>query len=359
VKARISFIVLGLLLTTGSQALAGSWTDAVKLAGDFRYRHEFIKVGDDEARNRQRIGSHIAVQAKVNETTTLSLRLATGATDPRSVMQSLDGGFSHKNWMLDIAYFDCALASPAGIHIQAGKMIYPFETTSLIWDSDVTPEGVAVKYSGRPGHFSPVLNLAGFWVAERASDDDSYLLAGQCGAGIKPTQGPLEFRLLGGIFNYTEAEGRPTFYDSQSGWGNSVDTSGHYAVQFNQAELLAQLGTLIGNLPVKIFLNYVTNAGADSLNQGFLAGFSVGKAKEPHSWEVKYDYRRLEKDAIVGAFTDADPWGGGADGNCNKFQAAYQLTTGLQFALSYFVSKKGLVDGTDYQKLHADVNLGF
>ena len=55
-------------------------------------------------------------------------------------------------------------------------------------------------------------------------------------------------------------------------------------------------------------------------------------------------HAELEKDAVVGAFTDSDRWGGGTDGKGLKFNARSQLLKNVQLFLgSYETNLKGPV----------------
>jgi len=353
----ITLILLGAATGIG---YATSWADIVKLNGDLRYRHELSKEKEEEPRNRHRIRARIAVKAKPNQAIETVFRIVTGSNDPRSTMQSLDGGFSDKSWMLDLAYFDAALPLFRNAHLLGGKMRYPFLTTSLVWDQDVTPEGLALKFAHPFGATEPLANMGFFWIEERADDDDSYLLVGQGGMRVEPEASPVSFAVCGGVSQYTEAKGRPTFYDPARSRGNLVDTLGHYSTDFTQIEGYVELLATVAGIPVKVSGNYVKNASADSLGQGFLAGMALGKAKKVNSWEVKYDYRRLEKDAVVAAFTDSDPWaGGGTDGECHKFQGGYEIAEKTQLTLIYFLAKNGLDQRNDYRKFRAELNLKF
>lgn len=349
-----------LLVGTSGIGYATSWTDIVKLKGDFRYRHELSKEKEEEPRNRHRIRARIAVETKPNQAIKTVFRIVTGSNDPRSTMQSLDGGFSDKSWMLDLAYFDAALPAFQNAHLLGGKMPCPFLSTSLVWDQDVTPEGLALSFAHPHGTTEPLANVGFFWIEERADDDDSYLLVGQGGMRIKPEGGPISFAVCGGVSQYTEAKGRPTFYDPARSLGNSVDTLGHYSTDFTQIEGYVEMATTVAGTPVKVLGNYVKNTGADSLGQGFLAGMAIGKAKKVNSWEFKYNYRRLEKDAVIAAFTDSDPWaGGGTDGECHKFQGGYEIAEKTQVTLIYFLAKNGLDRGNDYQKFRAELDVKF
>jgi hypothetical protein len=107
--------------------------------------------------------------------------------------------------------------------------------------------------------------------------------------------------------------------------------------------------------------DFVTNTAADSLNNGWLVGLRVGKAKKPGSWEFRYIYRNVEQDAVVGTFTDSDFRGGGTDAKGHEFGGAVQLAENTAFNLSYFVNEIGLEadDPADFNRMQIDLQLKF
>jgi hypothetical protein len=350
-------ISVAIVLAVQSPAGTAVADSGVKVSADFRYRHETISVEDEDARNRHRIRARAALQADATDWAKFRVRIVTGSVNPTTLMQTLDGGFSDKPLSLDLAYLDMALPTFRALHILGGKMPYPFKTTPLVWDGDVTPEGLALKFSHSLAAIEPMVNAGFFWVEERAGDDDSYLIGAQAGAKIRPLD-PLHLMVFCGLSQYSEAKDRAPFFDSNSSKGNSVDSLGNYMYDFTQAEAYAEIGIKAGVIPVTVFANYVTNTGVDSLNGGLLLGLGLGKASEPNSWQIKYDYRTLERDAVIGAFTDSDPWTGGTDGENHKVHAVYQLATNTQLGLICFMGTDGLEDNAPtVTKVRAEVNL--
>lgn len=145
----------------------------------------------------------------------------------------------------------------------------------LVWDGDLNPEGAAVNFLAGD-EVERRLNGAVLWAEERSSDDDTILFGAQAAVEVANV-------LLGaGVFAWDSMEGFAPLFDESDGFGNStvgvnVDPMGEedlrYATDFMQIEALARI--------------------------------KVGKAKDPGSLAGGYDYRELEKDAVVGAFSDS------------------------------------------------------
>ena len=163
----------------GAPALAQDvWTDRISLKGDVRLRYESFDVEGEEDRNRMRFRARFGLAADVKEDVKVVLQLATGGSNPVSTNQSFDGGFSRKDIGVDLAYVDWKIRD--GVNLYAGKMKNPLfkpGSVPLVWDSDLNPEGFAVKYA-----YGGLFATAGGFVAEeRSSADDSLLYTLQAG----------------------------------------------------------------------------------------------------------------------------------------------------------------------------------
>jgi hypothetical protein len=328
----------------------------VRLSGDLRYRHESINEEDVGERHRHRIRARFGVTADVADNVRLGLTLATGADDPISANQTLDTGFSRKPIGVDRAFFSWAATEQ--LTFTGGKMANPFYRPGnhhLIYDSDLNPEGLALRYNG--GNW--FANYAGLWVEERGDEDDSIMLGGQLGyrhardGGMRVTAGI-------GFYDYLETQGRTPFWDGEA-VGNRVDAAGNYANDFNIAQLFGELNFRAGELPLTVFADYAVNTEADEVDTGFALGGSVGEVTGPRTWRIGYAYQDLEADAVIGTFTDSDWAGGGTDGKGHVVELNYGFRDRLVFGLRYFLNDRGEDAGNehDYNRLQADVQFNY
>ncbi|MCK5241516.1 putative porin, partial [bacterium] len=182
-----AFFIVGL----GSQtALAGEWHEKVKIGADLRYRHENIVKQKDrlnantevekyaEIRDRQRVRFRLSAEGKVNDNWKLKARLATGALGTDSTNQTLDGEYANKMFDLDQAYAEGKLFGVEDpiVTMRLGKMKNPMINpgkAQLLWDSDVTPEGIGAMLAYPAGDMEIFANLAGCWVNEVKNGIDS------------------------------------------------------------------------------------------------------------------------------------------------------------------------------------------
>ena len=383
---RLFLNVTALVLLIGpSYALAGNWWETIKMKGDLRYRHEMIDTEDKDARHRHRIRARIGITGEVSPYTTVGIQLATGSDDPVSTNQTLDDAFSTKQVGIDLAYFEAYHDAAPGLTVRGGKFRNPFfrpGSSQLIWDSDWNPEGGAATYKRDMGRFSVMLIGSGLWIDERSSGDDSYIAAGQVMGRLHLNETKSNLAFGGGYFNYANTEGFEVFYDPMKSKGNSgspvvdtsavVDTLGSisieydttsfkYATDFDCFELFVEANHTFDNIPVTVMVDYVTNMAADSLGSGWLVGFKAGKAGKSGSWEARYTYRNLEKDAVAGIFTHSDFGCGGTDAKGHEIGGAVQLATNTAVKVTCYIAEIGLQEDEteNFKKLQVDLQLKF
>jgi hypothetical protein len=223
----------------------------------------------------------------------------------------------------------------------------------LIYDNDLTPEGLALRYS-RGDWFA---NYAGLWVEERSAANDSIMLGGQFGYRRTLRDG---LRLTAGAsyFDYLETQGQTPFWDGEP-VGNRVDANGNYFSDFNLGELFAELSLTARDRPVTLFADYVVNTEAEEADVGFALGASLGEVTGPRTWRVGYVYQDLEADAVVATFTDSDWAGGGTNGKGHVVEFNYGFRERLVFGFRYFLNERGLGTGNDFNRLQADVQFNY
>ena len=336
---------------------AASWTDSLRFAGDFRYRHESIDDAAEAYHARHRIRARINATAEVADNMKVGFGLSTGGITNDSGNQTLDGGFSYKPIDLDLAYFDWGINDD--LNLLAGKMPNPFfrpGSYHLIYDSDIRPEGLALKYTS--GDFFG--NVSAFWVEERSSASDSMLIGLQGGYRSALDNGA---RLTVGASYYdtSNAQGELPFFTPTDGQGNQLDANGRYLYGFSEIELFGQLQFNVGSKPVTLFADLVKNQDAEAFDQGYAIGAEYGRTSAPGDWMIGYVYQDLEANAVIGAFTDSDFAGGTSDGSGHSILAGYVFPGGWNFGLRYILGERGEAAGElrDYNRLQADISMRY
>jgi hypothetical protein len=345
--------------TTGAAARPEpSWSDRIRLKGDFRYRHESIDAEfADNDRHRNRIRARPAIVADVTDTVEVGFGIATGSDDPVSTNQTLGDSFSSKPVNLDLAYFDWSTPLD-GLNVLGGKYKNPLHRTGgngLIWDSDLRPEGLVANYR-RGG-----LNVIGLvnWVTE-SSSKDNLAFGGQ--VGWSTPIGEASKVLIGaGYYDLGSIQGRPVPFDGDPR-GNSVDLANNYLYGYEELELFGEFSFRVGDRPTTLFANYVENLDAPELDQGWAIGGAMQFQHGNHPWQLAYAYQDLEADAVFAMFTDSDFIGGGTDGKGHIFRGSYTLTKNVSLGGTLFINERG-EDQTgiaeDYNRLMLDVEFKY
>ena len=358
-----------------------TWADSVIFKGDLRYRHETI---NDDAkmnasketytRQRDRIRARLAAEAKCNDDLKAVIGFSTGQNDPIAGNQTLGDGGQKKDMKLDLAYLDYNFigdATGSEIHGFAGKMKNPFITLNddLLWDPDLTPEGIAVKAQTGNDVLTAYGNAGTLWVQERDSKDPGQLYAGQ---GAVKFQFIPEAALTVGVSYYgfqnlkgydvIDWEGKNNAYGNSTQKGTIAGgvTNKAWATEYTPMVYFASLDFRLAGLPVSIFGQELSNTDASKLDQGHLYGVLLGKARNPGSFEVGYSHAEVQKDATLGMWTDSDRWGGGTDGKGDKVYARYQIRKNLQLGAAFNWGQKGIASNpTDYNRMQLDLMAAF
>lgn len=346
-----------------------SWTDTIAFKGDLRYRLENIDEAGKEGRYRERIRARLNIEAKPDDQAKVGIGFSTGQADPVSGNQSLGDGLTKKEFRLDLAYVERKLV-PEHLTLVAGRMKNPFQRIQdLIWDGDLAMDGLALKGVANPVEDLTVFgNAATIWIQERSAADDTMLYGGQAGARAQLGENA-SFLLGGSVYQFGNLEGEAPFdwEKKDNAFGNAtkkvpVDaatTNTVYAGAFTEVEGFAELEVFVGGRPLSLHGSYVNNTEADDDNTGYLVGLSYGKAENAGAFEVGWNYRELEKNAVVGAFTDSDHAGGGTNNRGHKVYARYALTQNWSLAGAFFMDEKNLSDPHDYDRFQFDVNVKF
>jgi cell division protein FtsB len=362
-----------------AKATSAEWASRIAWKGDLRYRHE--GVDPEEAANdqiRHRIRARFGFTAKANDTLNATIQLATngGANDPRSTNQTLGEGFTRKGVAIDLAYVDWAPTK--AMNLQLGKMPYPFQRVpSYFWDGDITVEGGQLKLASGPFFGSAF----GYWLQEAGTSSDANMVGAQL--GLKGDLGGMKWTAAAMYYDLGAVEGEVTatpagcavafnnafFGGSQGNTTVTVAGCPRLANDFAIWEALAQLDFSLGSLPLSVFANYAQNTEADALDTAQAAGFTLGRASNPGTWEFGYIYQVTEKDALFGQFVDSDFGGGITDVDGNVFKIGFApaknwVLNGTYFQNARFNDVSTTVDGLsandlDYDRYQIDFNVRF
>ncbi len=319
------------------------WIKNTKFKGDFRLRWESLDSDDPakETRNRWRIRWRFGTETKVNEKWKAGFMLASGSGDSRSRNVTLSDTFSTSNVQLDQAY---AQFDPHKYwRLQGGKFKNPiWRPKDLMWDSDITPEGVyAMLHKYKSNNFEWFAPVAFFALNEfKSTTDDPYLAFVQLGTKWKATDN-LYLKLAGAYYGFSDLQGSNLEYSAGT---NSRDAEGNYIYNYSCVSFDGEFGIndLSEWLPfAAAFFQYV-NSDADNDHQGYLVGLKVGhpKVKKLWQWQFKWNYRNLERDAWPDFLPDSDFYGGETDVKGNEVEFILGLAKNVTIGLDYYWDNK-------------------
>lgn len=293
-------------------------------SGDFRGRYEnFFYQEDDfgidtQDRNRARYRFRLGARAKVNDIVTAGFRVASGEGDHRSTNKSLgnDDDFGPDEIFIDQAYLELAVPKAyltEGTTVKGifGKQANPFLWKNgkdfMIWDQDITPEGVGFQIAGAPTEMLSLYGNAGYFIVdENGGERDPHVLGAQAGFGLAPTD-CFELGFRGSYYDWRSLN--DGFLDRAAAVGSLVTDESDFRVVE-----LASYGRITKweRWPILIYGHIAQNIDADSVagneDLGWGAGIEVGDKKNLVMIGAGYYY--LEANFSPAQFTDSDLFDG-------------------------------------------------
>lgn len=289
-------------VTTTAQAAAKP-ASRLSVQGDLRLRYE-NNWGDDDGADRQRgvLRARLRAAYAVNDWLTLGAQLATGdGDDPNSTDVTLTGYADDLDVSLDQVYMRAQFGD---LVLHGGKIPQPFVRTELVWDGDVSPQGVSAAYTHALGGGANLKASAlHFIVDESAGGADSSMNGAQIGFD---TGGARSWRFEGTAGYYDYELNSVLGADSGDFRSNLLTPGGRYLSDFDLLDLIGT-ATYQGfgpRWPVRVVGDYVRNLGAATdADTGFGIDALVGRASETGDWRLSYGYAQAETDAVLAAFS--------------------------------------------------------
>lgn len=273
----------------------------LQLSGDMRLRYE-ANFGDRDARNRDRgvLRARLRASYAVNDWLAVGGQIATGdPDDPNSADISLSNFDDDLQVSLDQAWVRGTFGN---LLVHGGKIPQPFVRTELVWDGDVSPQGVSAAYKlplGGSGAFVKATGLY-FQVDESVAGPNSDMVGGQLGFETSPSA-PVKLELAAAYYDYSL---RSTGGGDSGDFRSNLFAGGRYLSDFNLLDVIGAVGWngLGERWPLRLVGDYVHNFGAIAGATGFGADLTLGRASKQGDWRFGYGYAQTGVDAVLAAF---------------------------------------------------------
>jgi hypothetical protein len=348
-------------------------------------RAALLNVTEDRRAMRARV--RLGLESELGWGWNLGTRITTGnLRDPVSTNQTLGNTGNRYQTGFDLAFLRWSGNSATGRHVlnfSGGRITNPWLSTDLVWDNDLTFEGVAANYrlglmrDDPYSHFA-FLTVGAFPVQEvELTSDDKWLYGAQLGFDWR-FDGGSRARFGIAYYHYDNVTGkRNAFEDDLLDYtapqfmqrGNTVydirndddRTTNLYALAAQYRLANATLGLewkVSDHYRVSLTGDYVKNLGFDVEEvlartsfllpkqvEGYQAELSFGAPTLARNgaWRAYLGYRYLEADAVLDAFTDSDFHLGGTDAKGYFVGADFAFTQRVFARLRYLSANE--IDG--------------
>lgn len=300
----------------------------VSLSGGFGYRLQTTEAGTAAKTSTDRLKAELVASSKVNDKTNAVVGLRTGTTN--SAYNDLGGNAGLKTVGLNLAYVEYAALS--NVKVTLGKFNQPWATSSsLFFDRDVKPEGLAVAYTNKSGVFANASTLS---IVEGGATADTQVKSLQVGAKKD-------------VFGY-----------AVTGAVGLQDYAGTGATKYSVQNAFVSVGTKLVGKPVNVFVDTLKNTKASTDDTALSYGVKFGNAVNPQEWDVAVVREKVEANAQYSVWFDSDFAGGQGNYEGTAVAGNYIVDKGWKIAGKYFNSDRG-VNNEDFKRLQLDLTFSF
>ena len=373
-KIVLSFATLTTLLIASGDTLstaqaeaesADNILDRVHFKSDLRLRYESIERDDKANKYRNRYRLRLGTKIDLADNLQLEAGMRSGFANPTSGNQTFKNDEPLSDYflkslrvnVLGLAYtFD---NSTIKVGRQPYLMYRPIKS-QLIWDNDISMNGINYRYSDDAKIITLGLNQPTLEENSVAKDDVNLFLAQYV---HKTTIEDAKVHLGTGIYYYDGLKENTTLFGKSK--GNSVE-NGLYTNDYHIVEGFGEVYFQdLFFIPLKAAVGVVYNFAADDNNFGYDVAFQLGNTKKVGDWQVKYSYTDIEDDATLGASSDSDNFGGGTAAKGHALRGKYKIDNNVYLAGNFFFNKlyesKSKIESmqADYERVQLDCIVKF
>ncbi len=328
------------------------WVQRIELKGDIRLRTQYEKrKGIDDSRQRGRLRARIGLISRINKHITGGIGITTGSGDSRSGNVTFTDSFDKADIRLDYGFLE--YKPFPWVKVVGGKWKaddYIWKPTTLLWDSDINPEGGALHLEKNIGRKVTVFGNAGGLAIDElsASTEDPMLIYGQGGVGVEIND--FDAKVAGTFYEFRHLKGKRLDDTACSNSGLTLfgtNCTGSLSHNFRVSGGSVELGyrKMIHEefKRIAIFGDWFRNDDApDKINKAWSVGLKFGNQKVKYlgDWQFTGQYSHLEQDAFPDIFPNSNRYEGqtGIKGYDGKLTIG--LAPNVTANLSYYHAKK-------------------
>jgi len=139
-----------------------------------------------------------------------------------------------------------------------------------------------------------------------------------------------------------------------------LQSFGNTTNEFNLVEGFGQIDFTGLAIPLSAYGQYVKNTeSTDGEDQAWLAGLKT----KVGAWSLDYNYRDVQRNAVVSLFTDSDFGNGFTGSRGHKFKVGYEIDKNFSLGAAYLMAKTDLSQlpnsNADVDTLQVDLEAKF
>lgn len=358
---------------SATPAVVKSFMDRIDFKGDMRLRYESIERDDSSNTYRNRYRLRIGSTIDLVDNLKFEVGMRSGFANPTSGNQTFLDDQPWSDYFLESLRFNVLGLSYTldNVTVKVGRqpyMMYRPIKSQLVWDNDISLDGINYQYQDDTKMITAGINQPSYAENIDAKNDVNLFLAQYV---QKSTLGDAKLNLGTGLYYYDGIKGNTPLYSDNkgTGMGNTL-VGGVFANDYHIVEGFGELKfkNVLGK-PFAIAAGVAYNTAADDNNFGYDVAFQLGKAKNIGDWQVKYSYTDIQEDAVLGAHSDSDNFGGGTAAKGHAIRTKYKFGKNTYLAGTFFfntlygskVSDPADADpaDADYERVQLDAIIKF
>jgi hypothetical protein len=141
-----------------------------------------------------------------------------------------------------------------------------------------------------------------------------------------------------------------------TGNGNTLDINGNYPANFDIEEMFLEVKRKLVSVDLMVFFENLKNRDIEALNKAHTYGLQVVYK----TWTLTGAFQEVQKDAVVGAFTNSDFGGGFTSARGQVWSVGYKISKKVQVQYTLFKNETALdTIPMKYDRSHVDLSMSF